>query len=307
MRTRINKLTAQNVAALKEVGMDGAYTATTAEWGESPGAVLLALEGKMRDLPTNEHPRKSLYAVRRKLAALIEAEEPDFTATITVTAPPPDLGIDLPAGVDLSEGSVVLFRDWDDSDVWLKVQGIEQSKEHGPSARGIEYLSERCLDSEYVSLRSLPLSQLVDREAVEEEKRERKAASRARSNGTRRVGGGVCEHCGEKTGGGRFLAGHDAKLKAELKRNALDLSVEADIRHRMAAESNIRAAQHKPEDPASSAWFIQPHASDVKRVKELVGQGDGFLRSEVARRIGADPKPKISNDGPESLKELMRL
>lgn len=33
---------------------------------------------------------------------------------------------------------------------------------------------------------------------------------------------GVCHHCGEPTKGGRFVAGHDAKLKGILKRRAVD-------------------------------------------------------------------------------------
>jgi hypothetical protein len=38
---------------------------------------------------------------------------------------------------------------------------------------------------------------------------------------------GVCEHCGEPTKGGRFVAGHDAKLKGDLKRAAEQGDVEA--------------------------------------------------------------------------------
>lgn len=39
--------------------------------------------------------------------------------------------------------------------------------------------------------------------------------------------GGRCNHCGEPTKGGRFVAGHDAKLKGDLKRAAIAGEVDA--------------------------------------------------------------------------------
>ena len=46
---------------------------------------------------------------------------------------------------------------------------------------------------------------------------------------------GSCEHCGQPTKGGRFVAGHDAKLKGDLKRAAeagdLDALVELIVRN----------------------------------------------------------------------------
>lgn len=41
-----------------------------------------------------------------------------------------------------------------------------------------------------------------------------------RTRGPARPTSGRCEHCGEPTKGGRFVAGHDAKLKGDLKRAA---------------------------------------------------------------------------------------
>lgn len=74
---------------------------------------------------------------------------------------------------------------------------------------------------------------------------------------------GVCHHCGEPTKGGIFVAGHDAKLKGELKRAAQDGDIDAlaEILYRewpqpkdtSDADLNkaARIAGHKNAD----AWF----------------------------------------------------
>lgn len=77
------------------------------------------------------------------------------------------------------------------------------------------------------------------KEAAREAKEEKAMADRARratqrtegegkvSEGPRKAKaadplGGRCNHCGAATKGGRFVAGHDAKLKGELMRAAVD-------------------------------------------------------------------------------------
>ena len=47
---------------------------------------------------------------------------------------------------------------------------------------------------------------------------ERQARVDRKRSGRATPGGGRCQHCGEATRGGLFLAGHDAKLKGELMR-----------------------------------------------------------------------------------------
>ena len=310
MKTRVNKLTGLNIRALKDLGIEGAYTATTAEWGDSPAQVIVTITDAIKDLPANEHPRKSTYAVLRKLRAIID---PDGTKSEKVNGSLPDSepepkvpGFEPPAGVSLREGAMIQLKDWDGSPVWLRIQGLGHSKEHGPTVRGIEYLTEKGNDGEYVGQRELPLSTLVDPAEEARKLEERKAAARARGATQRRVGGGVCEHCGERTGGGRFLAGHDAKLKGDLKRAAKEGDAAAT------AEAQIRAAQHREDDPESSAWWTDATPATKKEVAKLVKQGDGFLRSRITQRIGQDPgridsirENDPAGDGLDSLRELM--
>lgn len=71
--TRITKLSALQVAALRETHRDQVasgtlvLTATTAEWAVPATRALALLEAVMSILPTKGHPRASLHAVVRKL------------------------------------------------------------------------------------------------------------------------------------------------------------------------------------------------------------------------------------------------
>lgn len=82
---------------------------------------------------------------------------------------------------------------------------------------------------------------------------------------------GRCEHCGEPTKGGRFVAGHDAKLKGDLIRAGKEGDVEA------VAEAMFRN-WYKPgrypdlEDAAHA--IVQEHKTDV------------WLAARVADRLG---------------------
>jgi hypothetical protein len=96
---------------------------------------------------------------------------------------------------------------------------------------------------------------------------------RSKPRAPRKAGSGFCEHCGEPTKGGRFIPGHDAKLKGGLIREA---TIEA------AAERVIRG------------WSSEAEAYDrgktgTAQLRKLVAQGDGFLRSRIAARTGHDP------------------
>jgi hypothetical protein len=89
---KITGLTRSNVNALAEAcdlgsPLDGSpfnvyLTATTAEFVGGASEALSAslaitwLDEAMRQMPTKGHPRASLHAVRRKLAALVPAHEP---------------------------------------------------------------------------------------------------------------------------------------------------------------------------------------------------------------------------------------
>lgn len=77
-------------------------------------------------------------------------------------------------------------------------------------------------------------------DAASKQARAEKAAERAarrtdedgnpveiKSRGPARPTSGKCEHCGEPTRGGRFVAGHDAKLKGDLLRAAQQGDIEA--------------------------------------------------------------------------------
>jgi hypothetical protein len=77
METKITGLTASNIDALKTTSKElvdvGALelTRTTATFRDEPQAVLRYIDVTMAGLPTRGHPRASLHAVRRKIAALI--------------------------------------------------------------------------------------------------------------------------------------------------------------------------------------------------------------------------------------------
>lgn len=87
-----------------------------------------------------------------------------------------------------------------------------------------------CQERQADRRRQNPLWQMLqESKAVGDAVRAEKAAERTAKRGddaTPRAPreadplGGRCNHCGEATKGGRFLAGHDAKLKGELMRQA---------------------------------------------------------------------------------------
>lgn len=76
---------------------------------------------------------------------------------------------------------------------------------------------------------------------------------------------GVCEHCGEPTKGGRFIAGHDAKLKGELKRAAeagdRDSLLELHLRnwpvHTVKVSPELLASTRLEADSLTQRWLDQ--------------------------------------------------
>lgn len=64
---------------------------------------------------------------------------------------------------------------------------------------------------------------------------------------TTKPGTGRCHHCGQPTKGGKFIPGHDAKLKAELQK---DFAPESFV------EARMRGWYHgaMPEGEATKLW-----------------------------------------------------
>lgn len=84
---------------------------------------------------------------------------------------------------------------------------------------------------------------------------------------------GRCEHCGEPTKGGKFVVGHDAKLKGILLKDGLEGS------HEAVAELMARGP----------AWFKKPERFDpgvVRQADELIQSipTHEFLAQRVAQR-----------------------
>lgn len=87
---------------------------------------------------------------------------------------------------------------------------------------------------------------------------------------------GSCEHCGGATKGGRFLAGHDAKLKGILAREAMD--VEAREPERVAAVLEL----------IYRGWLKPHHADDdLLALAEAQQQTKGATRALVEQRVKA--------------------
>jgi len=82
---------------------------------------------------------------------------------------------------------------------------------------------------------------------------------------------GTCEHCGEPTKGGRFVAGHDAKLKGDLKRAAeagdLDALVELIVRNWPTAKVKVTDEQTSKANLAASTagktWLAGRNAGRI--------------------------------------------
>lgn len=76
--TKITGLSAHNVDAIQQVSRLGVLevqvetTATTATFHASPRAATRAVEHAISSLPGRGHPRASLHAVRRRLAAQVD-------------------------------------------------------------------------------------------------------------------------------------------------------------------------------------------------------------------------------------------
>jgi hypothetical protein len=131
--TRITKLTALNVQALREVFPADvesgrlALTATTAEWATDDAVKLLRQLGASMDaLPTRGHPRASLHAVERKLSKLAfppadQQEIPVIDQEVTTDDQTDDEPVQYePVSIDLADVEVgpfdpaceYLLREW---------------------------------------------------------------------------------------------------------------------------------------------------------------------------------------------------
>lgn len=157
------------------------------------------------------------------------------------------------------EEEIVPMRDHDGAIIYMKVEHRFESA-IGPAIRGFAYSDPAVLNKQYLGQRILPESSVYDKAAEEEARKNVRASARA----SRRAGGGHCHHCGEATKGGRFIPGHDAKLKGDLIREA---TTEAE------AERIIRRWTHEPEKMAS-------------KLAALVARGDEFIEERVMERTG---------------------
>jgi hypothetical protein len=155
---------------------------------------------------------------------------------------------------------VLRMLDHDGEEIYIKVEDKFESKV-GPSVRGFQYTSPTCEPKTYVMMRALPLSMLAPPPS--------QRAPRTRI--ARATGPGRCEHCGGETKGGRFIPGHDAKLKGDLVREA----TEEATAERIARGWTIAAKAMQD--------FSRPAQL---RIGKLVEEGDAFITRRIAERIG---------------------
>lgn len=158
-----------------------------------------------------------------------------------------------------TEQEIVSMRDYDGSVLYMKVQARFDS-EVGPAIRGYAYSQEACLNKQYLGARVLPATNIYDATAEKQARLDARASGRA----ARRAGGGHCHHCGEATRGGRFVPGHDAKLKGDL----------------------IREATTEAEAERITRGWTSPPEKMAPKLAALVARGDEFIRERVVARTG---------------------
>lgn len=120
------------------------------------------------------------------------------------------------------------------------------------------------------------------RTAQAEKAAERAATAPARKAAAERRTGGACEHCGEPTKGGRFVAGHDAKLKGILGRIVKDDEARDDAWIAAMAELIHRGWVPTKLDEGG---FMTAKKSERWLLAEKMSTAD-FVTSQVAKRIG---------------------
>lgn len=88
---------------------------------------------------------------------------------------------------------------------------------------------QRANDPRFDKIRAIKEAGARERAANQTERKERRAGVESDGNGRgpARPTTGICHHCGGLTKGGKFIAGHDAKLKGELIREADEGAAEA--------------------------------------------------------------------------------
>jgi hypothetical protein len=163
------------------------------------------------------------------------------------------------------EDEVIPMRDHDGTIIYLKVENRYESAV-GPAVRGYAYSEPAVLNKQYLGSRALPLTMVYDKAKEDEVRR----AARGTARASRRTGGGHCHHCGEPTKGGRFVPGHDAKLKGDLIREA---TTEAE------AERIIRRWTSEPEKMAPVLAKLV--ARDQEFIEERVIERTGLTREEL--------------------------
>jgi hypothetical protein len=292
MTTRINKLTKLQVDALHRIDnehIELEIGGSTATFNTTPREALAWLDHEMGELPTKGHPRASLHAVRRKLIAKMaddpaEQAKADRVAAMLVGDQP----VHVPAEGEFHPEpgeQFQIMRGYQHDDTIFRVKDYApitsppeiMQKAYRLPTLPVEIVNaariEKMPKGDWVgsSFHSFPTAIMVPvgstARAFSEANGGRTKPRAPRSGGS--TTGGRCEHCGEPTKGGRFIPGHDAKLKGELVREG---TIEAW------AEQIIRNWKTEADVP-----------NDLGRITKLVAQGDGFLRSRITARIGSDP------------------
>lgn len=114
--------------------------------------------------------------------------------------------------------------------------------------------TDMATDPRFERLRAIVARAQVESEGVRAERRERRESSPGRPSS------GSCHHCGGPTKGGKFIAGHDAKLKGELIREATAEAVaEAMFRgwYKIGRYPELEPLASKIVDERGSEEFIQ--------------------------------------------------
>jgi len=284
MTTHINKLTRNTVEALERIDnehIEMELGRTTADFNTSPTEALAWLNAEMAKLPGGRGgDRHTLHAVRRRLVALADAE-PEHIDIVE--------DAELVGPIAVEDGDFrpkpgeqfQVMRGYQHDDTIFKV------REYAPITSPPEKIQEAYqlpeLPTEVVHASRLerhnrtwvattrhtfPTAILVpvgsttkafsEANGGASKPRVRKAKAGASTTGNR------CEHCGEPTKGGRFIPGHDAKLKGDLIREATDEAT---------AERVVRG------------WLSSGWDDKAGKVAKLVAK-DGFLQARIEARIG---------------------
>lgn len=293
MGAKVSKLTPANMAALKEIGAEGQgvqFGETYAIFPQNPEDALGWVQTEMADLPNRTaHPYASLHAVVRKLQSQVTSA----VATTAYATPTNGRGDEFRP--DPGDQFQILRGYGRDDDVFRvieyapitappeKVQALYALASMPSEAVHAWRLERDPYDKKKwvgVAFNAFPTEIMVPVGSTRAVGVLADGSAIPRSRPAHKSGSGHCEHCGLPTKGGRFVPGHDAKLKGDLQREAQ--SDDPKIRIPALVESAIRAADN-------TKWAIPPsNDEDANAVQDalLVGEPE-FLAARIAAREAA--------------------